>query len=219
MGISPELLPKIFEPFVQGTHSEGGEQGLGLGLALVRRLVELHGGAVEARSEGEGTGTVFVVRLPLAATSGARAHPAPRHPARLEPAGAAVRVLVVEDDPDVAVTTADALELFGFEVRVESDAEAGLRACMERPPQVALLDIGLAGRSGYDLARDIRARLPRDAVRLLAVTGYGQPEDRERAFAAGFDEHLVKPVGLDELRAAIERLAAGAGAGALGAAA
>jgi signal transduction histidine kinase/CheY-like chemotaxis protein len=208
MGISADLLPRIFEPFIQGTHSEGGEQGLGLGLALVRRLVEMHGGTVEARSEGEGTGTMFVVRLPLAGP--ARQAPAAVAPAEVEPRrndGHRTRVLLIEDDPDVAMTTADALELCGFAVRVESDADAGLRACLEQPPDVALLDIGLQGRSGHDLARDIRARLPRSAVRLIAVTGYGLPEDRARAEEAGFDLHLVKPVGIDELRDAIERLA------------
>jgi DNA-binding response OmpR family regulator len=176
----------------------------------------MHGGTVEARSEGEGTGTVFVVRLPLAAAADGHAGAGRTQGPDGARAGA-VRVLLVEDDPDVAATTADALELFGFEVRIESHADAGLRACVERPPHVALLDIGLAGRSGYDLARDIRARLPRDAVRLVAVTGYGQPEDRARALDAGFDEHLVKPVDLDDLRAAVERLAAEAGG--LGAAA
>ncbi|HEX9050380.1 MAG TPA: ATP-binding protein [Anaeromyxobacter sp.] len=203
LGIPPDLLPRIFEPFVQGTHSEGGEEGLGLGLALVRRLVELHGGTVDVRSDGPGTGTVFSVRLPLASVtsvpaSGARSA-AGAHDGR-------VRVLVVEDNPDVAATTADALELFGYAVRVETDADGGLRACVESPPDVALLDIGLPGRSGHDLAREIRARLPRDAVRLVAVTGYGQPEDRARSAEAGFDAHLVKPVELDELRETIERL-------------
>jgi len=207
MGISSELLPRIFEPFIQGTHSEGGEQGLGLGLALVRRLVEMHEGTVEARSDGEGTGTVFVIRLPLAA-------PAYRPvtgelSGEYRPAEARRRVLIVEDNPDVATTTAEALEMFGFAVRVESDADAGLRACVESPPDVALLDIGLpGGRSGYDLARDIRARLPVSAVRLVALTGYGQPEDRACSRAAGFDHHLVKPVDLEELRDVIERLAA-----------
>ena len=122
-------------------------------------------------------------------------------------AGSRRQVLLVEDDPDVAATTADALELCGFAVRVEGDAEAGLRACLESRPDVALLDIGLPGRSGYELARDIRARLsgdgrPRRGDRLRA------PGDRARAVEAGFDEHLVKPVGVDELCAAIERVAA-----------
>ncbi|HET8541848.1 MAG TPA: ATP-binding protein [Anaeromyxobacter sp.] len=206
MGIPADLLPRIFEPFVQGTHSEGGEEGLGLGLALVRRLVELHGGSVEARSEGPGTGTVFCVRLPLAAVAAPAAVSAPPVPARAHHDGR-LRVLLVEDHPDVALTTAEALDLFGYAVHVEADADAGLRACLECPPDVALLDIGLPGRSGLDLARDIRARLPRDMVRLIAVTGYGQPEDRIRSEEAGFDAHLVKPVELDELREVIERLA------------
>jgi signal transduction histidine kinase/CheY-like chemotaxis protein len=205
VGIPPELLPRIFEPFIQGVHSEGGEQGLGLGLALVRRLVELHGGTVAARSDGAGTGTVFIVRLPLA-SGAARDAAAGREP--LPAQDARLQILVVEDNPDVAESTSDALEMFGYAVRIEPDAEAGLRACIERPPDVALLDIGLPGRSGYDLARDIRARLPVSEVRLVAVTGYGQPEDRARSADAGFDHHLVKPVDLDELRGVIERLAA-----------
>jgi signal transduction histidine kinase/ActR/RegA family two-component response regulator len=200
MGIPADLLPRIFEPFVQGTHSEAGEEGLGLGLALVKRLVELHGGTVEARSEGPGTGTVFCVRLPLASVAAPEASPLHgEHDGRL-------RVLVVEDNPDVAATTAEALDLFGYAVRVEADADAGLRACLESPPDVALLDIGLPGRNGHDLAREIRARLPRAAIKLIAVTGYGQPEDRARSVEAGFDAHLVKPVELDELRETIERL-------------
>jgi signal transduction histidine kinase/ActR/RegA family two-component response regulator len=207
MGIPRELLPRIFEPFIQGTHSEAGENGLGLGLALVRRLVELHGGAVVARSDGVGQGTEFVVRLPLA-TKPAAVEPAPS-PAplpRRADGDMRLHVLVVEDNPDVAETTADALELFGYAVRVAPDAEVGLRAFLEQPPDVGLLDIGLPGRSGLDLARDVRARLG-ETVRLVAVTGYGQPEDRARAEEAGFDAHLVKPVDLDELRAVIERLA------------
>src|SRR6266511_3232479 len=178
-----------------------------LGLALVRRLVELHEGSVEARSDGEGAGTVFVVRLPLAAPverPGAGELPGKYR----EDGDGRRRVLVVEDNPDVAETMAEALLMFGFAVRVEGDAYAGLRACIEAPPDVALLDIGLPGRSGYELARDIRARLPASAVRLVAVTGYGQPDDREHARAAGFDRHLVKPVDLEELRDVIERLAA-----------
>jgi CheY-like chemotaxis protein len=206
MAIPADLLPRIFEPFVQGTHSEAGEEGLGLGLALVRRLVELHGGRVEARSEGAGSGAFIAVRLALAAAAPAAtapAGPAPRRPAE----DRRLSVLVVEDNPDVAATTADALELFGYAVRVEPDAEAGLRALLEAPPDVALLDIGLPGRSGLDLARDIRARLPREAIRLVAVTGYGQPEDRARSAEAGFDAHLVKPVEFEELAAVLERLA------------
>jgi signal transduction histidine kinase/ActR/RegA family two-component response regulator len=208
-GLPPELLPRLFEPFVEGMHSEGGETGLGLGLALVRRIVELHGGEVEARAiEGEGTEVLF--RLPLAAPVA----PADEPPARREDGEMRLRILVVEDNPDVADTTADALELFGYSVEVARDAEEGLRACVASPPDVALLDIGLPGRSGYDLARDIRARLGAGSVRLVAVTGYGQDEDRDRAAEAGFDAHLVKPVDLDVLRATIERLAFHGAAGA-----
>lgn len=202
-GAAAELLPRFFEPFVEGTRSEGGEANPGLGLALARRLVELHGGEVAARPAADGGGAEAVVRLPLAA--GVAAATAPSSRAGRE--DMRLSVLVVEDNPDVAETTADALELFGYSVRLARDAEEGLRAAVESPPDVALLDIGLPGRNGYDLARDIRARLGRDGVRLVAVTGYGQDEDRRRAFDAGFDAHLVKPVELDELRALIDRLA------------
>jgi signal transduction histidine kinase/ActR/RegA family two-component response regulator/HAMP domain-containing protein len=202
-GLPAELLPRFFEPFVQGMHSEGGEAGPGLGLALARRVVELHGGEVEARAAADGKGAEAVARLPLAAGVTADA----AHPPRAARGDMRLSVLVVEDNPDVAETTADALELFGYAVRVARDAEEGLRAVVESVPDVALLDIGLPGRSGNDLARDTRARLGRDGVRLVAVTGYGHDDDRRRALEAGFDAHLVKPVDLDELRAVIERLA------------
>ncbi|HEY6100201.1 MAG TPA: response regulator, partial [Anaeromyxobacter sp.] len=203
MDVSEDLLQRIFEPFIQGTHSEGGVEGLGLGLALARRIVESHGGEVEARSYEDGGGAELVARLPLA--PGAVPEP-PRAPRRSD-GDMRLRVLVVEDHPDVAATMADALELLGYSVRLARDAEEGMRACLESPPDVALLDIGLPGRSGYDLAREIRARLPHEAIGLVAVTGYGQEEDRRRAREAGIDHHLVKPVELDELKAVIERLA------------
>lgn len=203
MQIPEELLPRIFEPFIQGTHSEGGEAGLGLGLALARRVVEAHGGEVEARGARDGEGALIVARLPLAPGASPLPGPSPRR----EDGDMRLRVLVVEDHPDVAATLSDALELMGYAVRVARDADEGIRACLESPPDVALLDIGLPGRSGYDLAREIRARLPHEGIGLVAVTGYGQEEDRLRAREAGIDHHLVKPVELDELRGVIERLA------------
>jgi signal transduction histidine kinase/ActR/RegA family two-component response regulator/HAMP domain-containing protein len=203
MEIPEELLHRIFEPFIHGTHSEGGEAAVGLGLALARRVVEAHGGEVEARSS-DGTGAELVARLPLA--PGAAQATLQRVPRRAD-GDMRLRVLVVEDHPDVAATMADALELLGYSVRVARDAEEGMRACLESPPDVALLDIGLPGRSGYDLAREIRARLPHEVIGLVAVTGYGQEEDRRRAAEAGIDRHLVKPVELDELKSVIERLA------------
>jgi CheY-like chemotaxis protein len=203
MAIPEELLQRIFEPFIQGTHSEGGEAGLGLGLALTRRVVEAHGGEVEARRGSDSKGAELVARLPLAPG----AAPLRAAPPRRADGDMRLRVLVVEDHPDVAATMADALELLGYSVRVARDADEGMRACLEGPPDVALLDIGLPGRSGYDLAREIRSRLPHESIGLVAVTGYGQEEDRRRALEAGIDRHLVKPVELDELRAVIEELA------------
>ncbi|HEY6003427.1 MAG TPA: response regulator [Anaeromyxobacter sp.] len=204
MEIPEELLHRIFEPFIHGTHSQGGEAGVGLGLALARRVVEAHGGEVEARSFASGSGAELVARLPLAPGV---AHVVPPRLSRRTEGDMRLRVLVVEDHPDVAATMADALELLGYSVRVARDADEGIRACLESPPDVALLDIGLPGRSGYDLAREIRARLPHEMIGLVAVTGYGQEDDRRRAVEAGIDRHLVKPVELDELKEVIERLA------------
>ncbi len=203
MEVPEELLQRIFEPFIQGTHSEGGEAGVGLGLALARRIVETHGGEVEALASRGGGGAELVARLPLAPGAVPVVGRAPRR----ADADMRLRVLVVEDHPDVAATMADALELLGYSVRVARDADEGIRACLDSPPDVALLDIGLPGRSGYDLAREIRARLPHENIGLVAVTGYGQEEDRRRAREAGIDHHLLKPVELDELRSVIERLA------------
>jgi signal transduction histidine kinase/CheY-like chemotaxis protein/CHASE3 domain sensor protein len=204
-GIAPELLPRLFQPFTQGARTDGAEQGLGLGLALVRRLVELHGGAVEARSDGPGRGSVFVVRFPFA---GEAAHDEGARVAS-EPAGG-LHLLVVDDNEDVAETMAEMLRMFGHTVEVAVEPEEGLRACLARPPDVALLDIGMPGMDGHALARSIRARLPEGArTRLVAVTGYGQAEDRARSAAAGFDLHLVKPVDPEALRDALEALAGG----------
>ncbi|HET7827013.1 MAG TPA: response regulator, partial [Anaeromyxobacter sp.] len=204
MEIPDELLVRIFEPFIQGTHTEGGEAAVGLGLALARRVVEAHGGEVEARGSADAAGAELVARLPLAPGAAAVAPPPVR---RADGDDMRLRVLVVEDHPDVAATMADALELLGYSVRVARDAEEGMSACLESPPDVALLDIGLPGRSGYDLAREIRARLPHETIGLVAVTGYGQDEDRRKAHEAGIDRHLVKPVELDELKQVIETLA------------
>jgi signal transduction histidine kinase/ActR/RegA family two-component response regulator/HAMP domain-containing protein len=203
MEISDELLQRIFEPFIQGTHSEGGEAAVGLGLALARRVVESHGGEVLARGSESGRGAELVARLPLAPG----AAPVVSRARRGESGDMRLSVLVVEDHPDVAATMSDALEMLGYSVRLARDAEEGMRACLENPPDVALLDIGLPGRSGYDLAREIRSRLPHEHIGLVAVTGYGQDEDRRRAREAGIDRHLVKPVELDELKEVIELLA------------
>ncbi len=192
VGIRPDLLPKVFEPFVQSERSlDRSQGGLGIGLTLVRSLVEMHGGRVEAHSEGLNKGSEFVVRLP--ALPDEQEGPA----APPEPAAAAngkARVLVVEDTPDVAKTLRLLLELWGYDVRVAEDGPSALVAYRTYQPDVVLLDIGLPGMNGYDVARQLRRENGRKRPFLMAVTGYGQDEDRQRAHEAGFDLHMTKPV-------------------------
>jgi PAS domain S-box-containing protein len=197
IGIAPELLPHVFDLFAQGAQGlDRAAGGLGIGLTVTRRLVELHGGRVEARSAGAGQGAEFEVRLPLSE------HALPQPPdggeQRLE-REAALDILVVEDNRDAAESLAMLLELHGHRVRTVGDAAAALDAAGERPPDVALVDIGLPGMDGYELARrfrDLQSPLPV----LIALTGYGLERDRERATAAGFHAHLVKPVDFEALR-------------------
>ena len=202
MGIEPSLMPHVFDLFVQGKQSiDRVTGGLGLGLAIVRTLVEMHGGDVQARSEGTGRGSVFVVRLPLVA-GGAPSRPAP---ARVEDARPSrhARILVVDDNRDAATTLATLLDLHGYVVATAGDGPEAIAAVPSFEPDVAILDIGLPGMDGYELAAQVRS-MPRPP-RLLALTGYGSAQDRERALAAGFDEHLVKPVDPDRLLEAIDR--------------
>jgi CheY-like chemotaxis protein len=203
IGIAPDLLPQVFETFFQARQgSDRARGGLGLGLALVKSLVELHGGTVQAHSRGLGQGSTFTVRLPIlaAAESG---EPTPQDPEELAPRRprARLRVLVVDDNADAAESLRDFLSLFGHEVAVEHDGPGGIRRAQERPPDLALLDIGLPGMDGHELARRIRALAPE--VYLVAVTGYGQVSDRRASREAGFDRHLVKPLEVDELESLV----------------
>jgi signal transduction histidine kinase len=189
-GMPAELLPRIFDPFVQGRRElDRAQGGLGIGLTLVRRLAELHGGHVVAASEGPGRGSELRVHLPAIE---APATASPRPP----PVAAAPRdIVIVEDNADAADSLRRLLEAAGHRVRVAHDGPAGLAALGSSPPEVALVDIGLPGMDGYELARRVRAGIDgRKAPLLVALTGYGLPEDRSRALAAGFDAHLVKPV-------------------------
>jgi CheY-like chemotaxis protein len=201
-GIAPELLPHVFDLFVQGERAldrQGG--GLGLGLGIVRMLVQMHGGTVSADSAGAGRGSRFVVRLPRASGPAPHAE-APPTPAALLHGG---RVLLVDDNRDAAESLAALLADAGYEVRTAHDGPAALAAVAAGlAPDLALLDIGLPGMNGYELAGALRARLP--GVALIAITGYGREPDRARALAAAFDEHFVKPVRLDALVAAMARL-------------
>jgi CheY-like chemotaxis protein len=176
--------------------------GLGLGLAIVRTLVQMHGGEVEARSEGAGRGSVFTVRLPLMTGAAEPSH----RPAATEPARASryARVLVVDDNRDAATTLATLLDLHGYVVETAGDGPQALAVIPSFMPDVAILDIGLPGMDGYELAAHVR-RMPHPP-HLLALTGYGTAHDREKALAAGFDEHLVKPVDPDRLLEVLDRV-------------
>jgi PAS domain S-box-containing protein len=202
VGITPDLLARVFELFVQdrqSLHRAGG--GLGLGLTLVKRLVDLHGGTVSASSDGPGTGSTFVVRLPLVV--GAEEVVPPSPPPTVAPAGR--RVLVVEDHPDARESLRMLLALDGHEVDEASDGPTALEKIIALRPDVALVDIGLPGLDGYMLAQAVRAAPGGKSLYLVALTGYGQPEDRRRAIEAGFDAHLVKPVEPDRLRQILAR--------------
>ena len=204
IGIPAALLPRIFDLFMQGDHSlERSKGGLGIGLTLVRRLVELHGGMVAAASEGEGKGSTFTVRLPAIPT------PAPPRAAGAA-AGATTprRVLVVEDNEDSRLSLRELIRRLGHDVHEAADGVAGVESAVRLAPDLALIDIGLPGIDGYEVARRLREHPVGRRLRLVALTGYGLPEDRERAMAAGFDLHLVKPVdpqALATLLAAEER--------------
>jgi PAS domain S-box-containing protein len=200
-GISPEMLGRVFEPFVQDAQpTDRAKGGLGLGLAIVRRLVEIHGGSVSVTSQGPGRGSEFIVELPLVSTASREVTAPPTPP----PTAHAQRILVVDDNPDVATLLADLLETMGHTVRVASDGPEALAVATTFAPTLALLDIGLPVMDGYELAKKLRERGV--AAPLVAITGYGQERDRERAREAGFSEHLVKPVSPDKLVRVIEEL-------------
>jgi signal transduction histidine kinase len=204
IGLSPALLPRIFDLFVQGERElDRAPGGLGIGLTIVRTMVELHGGRVHAESAGAGRGSTFTVWLPLAAAAQLAARPVLPAPGR---ARAGVRVLVVDDNEDAAELLAEALRERGHEPHVAFDGPSALALAARIHPKIGLLDLGLPVMDGYELARRLRA-LPGDEVALVAVTGYGQEVDRRASALAGFAEHLVKPVDLDRVCAAVDRLA------------
>jgi len=194
VGIAPEILPEIFEPFVQGPRVvEDAERGLGVGLALVRGLVTAHGGSVSVASEGPGRGSEFVVRLPL--RDGAAAAPLT---AVAAPTETRARILVVEDHADSRTMLAEMLGLEGHEVTAVAGGAEAVEVARTCALDAAIIDIGLRGMDGHEVARHLRAALG-DAVLLVAVTGYGQAEDIAQSRAAGFDAHVTKPVSGDEL--------------------
>ena len=204
IGIAPEMRERIFELFTQIDASfDRSKGGLGIGLTLARRLVEMHGGTIEARSAGLGHGSEFIVRLPVLPDPRSQSQPSPAA-SRDEVAAGIARVLIVDDNRDAADSMAMVLRARGHEVVVAYDGSAGTSTAMAFQPDVALLDIGLPKVDGHDMARAIRERFG-DSVLLVAITGLGQDEDRRRSSQAGFDHHFTKPVDLETL----ERLVAG----------
>jgi CheY-like chemotaxis protein len=196
VGLSRSLAARVFDPFVQGERTlDRAEGGLGIGLTLVRHLAELHGGSARAHSDGEDRGSEFVITLP--------AIERPAHLAAKPRAGAlgARRILLVEDNEDARETLRAVLEIEGHRVRVVGEGVEGLEMALADPPDVALVDLGLPGIDGYELARRFRAARPDAATLLIALTGYGTADDQARAIAAGFDAHFAKPLDFERFTA------------------
>ena len=194
-GIEPGMSAHLFEPFVQGRQNiDRNRGGLGLGLAMVKELMRLHGGTAEVTSGGLGRGAAFTVRLPLASEPQQASPPSP-----IAQAGGR-RVLVIEDNTDTAEALAALLSHQGHEVHVAFDGHAGVAQARDKRPDVILCDLGLPGLDGYDVARAIRADETLDATYLIAMSGYARPEDRQRAAEAGFDQHIAKPPTMAQLR-------------------
>jgi len=210
IGLAPELLATMFEPFVQGTRAlDRSEGGMGLGLALVRSLTQLHGGTVLAQSDGLGRGSTFSVRLPALPES-AVPEQTRRSPAAMqEPAptgGKVERVLIVDDNADCALGFAEIVRILGHEVEVALDGPRALQIAATFKPTIALLDIGLPVMNGYELAKKLREIAPPEQLKLVAVTGYGEEANRAMSLEAGFDLHAVKPVELDNIRSILSEL-------------
>jgi CheY-like chemotaxis protein len=196
MGIEEEMLPHLFNTFTQGEQPLARSRGgLGLGLAVAKGIVELHGGSISAHSEGIGKGAEFRLSVPLVGEPPALTE----RPPTVEPTSQAQRVLIVEDNRDAADSLADLLEIFGYQVRVAYSGTEGIEAAHLFRPRVVLCDIGLPGLDGYEVARRLRTTADTADARLIAITGYGTDVDSEKARDAGFDMHLVKPVDPDRL--------------------
>jgi PAS domain S-box-containing protein len=207
VGIAAETLPRIFDLFIQADSSpERAQGGLGIGLTLVRRLVQMHGGTVEARSAGPGQGAELVVRLPLAPEGWQPPAPAPVPEPAAE--GESRRVLIVDDNEDAGSTLGELLQCRGYQVRTVTTGERALGEALAFAPEVMLIDIGLPEMDGYEVARRLRSIQGQRCPVLVALTGYGQAEDRRRSLEAGFDEHLTKPVAAERLFRVLATVAA-----------
>jgi CheY-like chemotaxis protein len=204
VGIAPEILPQVFDVFVQQPQAiDRAQGGLGLGLAIVKGLVELHGGRVSVHSDGVGQGSEFVVRLP-AAPAAVVVPLAPAPSTEPSTTGPITRVLLVDDNVDALEMLAELLRALGCQTYTAADADSALALAREVYPALALLDIGLPKIDGYELGRRLRAEPGLEGIELVALTGYGQPSDRARSAAANFAGHLVKPVGIEEIREVLD---------------
>jgi len=200
VGLEPAMLDRVFDLFVQQRQmADRSEGGLGLGLAIVRNLVLLHGGSVKAQSAGKGLGSEFIIDLPAAAKATAATVETASIGGELAAPNGGERVLIVDDNEDALSVLSEALDSLGYTVRTAANGPEALQVARAFKPQIALLDIGLPVMDGYELARRLRESSDGPGLRLIAVTGYGQRSDKERAHAGGFDAHLVKPVGLEQL--------------------
>jgi len=196
-GIPPEMLARVFNLFTQLETGKRAQGGLGIGLTLARTLVEMHGGTIEAFSHGRGQGSEFVVRLPLPSTE--RLRQREDRPVQAPVVRMLKRVLVVDDNADAADSIGMVLELLGAEVKVVHNGSDALDCLADYKPDVVLLDLGMPGLSGYEVARRIREAPGAGGVTIVALTGWGQREDRNRTSEAGFDHHLVKPANVEAL--------------------
>ena len=202
VGIEPSMQERVFELFEQGDKSlERGNTGLGIGLTLARQLVLLHGGSISVASDGIGRGSTFTVRLPISGSAPVQLGEATTKPVAARLAG--LRVLVADDNVDFALSLQAALESAGIDVRIAHDGRTALSSARSRPVDIAILDIGMPGLNGYDLARELRGDQATAAIVLFAVSGWGQASDKDLASRAGFDRHFVKPVAPEALLEAI----------------
>jgi CheY-like chemotaxis protein len=200
IGIDEAMLPRIFDMFAQVPASQRRSQGgLGIGLALARALVELHGGRIEAASAGPGKGSQFTVRLPVARVVRS-AGASPAQPKAATAAPHRRRVLIVDDNVDAAETLQMVVSTMGHDAETAHDGRAALEAARSRRPDIVLLDISMPGMDGFTVARRIRSEPELRKIRVVALTGFGQQDDRRRTREAGFDDHLVKPVSREDLR-------------------